>query len=284
VMYGGLGGHGPGSTSTNDGALVTIDQSTGGVTVVGHPSGVARLTGIAVDTSGALFGSTIGAIPFPPPPQPSTSTLIRINPTTGALLSTVGPITDGPGGPAISIADLAEQPGTGKLFGVLSPISGSTTLGNVYSINKLTGVATLIGSTGHFFDSIAFAPNGSLYATAADLGSQGAEINPLLLKLNPSNAKVISSVKTDAFYGALGVRPTDGQIFAGNGDGAQIFTLDTATGAATPLPQTTGTNFVGDIDFASRSAAVPLPTAVLGALPTMLVLLVARRRIRRLVQ
>lgn len=277
AMYGGLGGHGPGADSTNDGALVRIDQSTGDVSVVGHPSGVARLTGIAFDPSGALYGSTLGAIPFPPPPQPSTSELIRINPNTGALASTIGPITEGAGGPAISIADLATQPGTGTLFGVRAPVGAETGLGNVYTINKSTGVASLVGSTGHFFDSIAFAPDGKLYATAADLGPMGAEINPALLTLDPADAHVLSSVPTSGFYGALGVRPTDGTIFAGNGDGAQLFTLDPATGTATALPHTTGTDFVGDIDFApSRPAAVPLPPAVWTGLATLLALIAAR--------
>jgi sugar lactone lactonase YvrE len=275
AMYGGLGGHGPGSDSTDDGALVRIDQTTGDVSVIGHPTGVARLTGIAFDPGGALYGSTLGAIPFPPPPQPSTSDLIRINPGTGALISTIGPITDGAGGPAISIADLAAQPGTGRLFGVRAPVGGETGLGDVYTIDKSTGVASLVGSTGHFFDSIAFAPDGTLYATAADLGPMGAEINPVLLKVDPADGHVLSSVATKGFYGALGVRPSDGTIFAGNGDGAQIFTLDPATGEATALPHTTGTHFVGDIDFAtSRPAAVPLPPAMWTGSATLLALLV----------
>lgn len=282
VMYGGLGGHGPNSNSTNDGALVTINQSTGDVSVVGHPSGVARLTGIAFDSSGALFGSTLGAIPFPPPPQPSTSSLIQVNPDTGAMVTTIGAITDGAGGPAISIADLAAQPGTGTLYGVRSPVGGQTGLGDIYTINKKTGVATLVGSTGHFFDSIAFAPSGTLYVTAADFGPMGAEINPVLLTVDPSNAHVLSSVSTSAFFGALGVRPSDGTIFAGNGDGAQIFTLNPATGAATALPHTTGTNFVGDIDFRSQAAAIPLPPAALPALAMLLALLAARGVMRAL--
>src|SRR6266446_3668286 len=71
VLYGGLGGRAISSgplASQNDGALVTIDQTAGTTALVGHPSGVARLTGIAFDPSGNLFGSTLGAIPFPPPP------------------------------------------------------------------------------------------------------------------------------------------------------------------------------------------------------------------------
>jgi hypothetical protein len=261
VMYGGLGGHGPGSTSTNDGSLVTIDQTTGDVTVVGHPTGVARLTGIAFDSGGALYGSTLGSIPFPPPPAKSTSSLIRINPNTGALESTVGPITDGAGGAAISIADLAIQPGTGTLFGVRAPVDGLGGQGNLYTINQNTGVATLVGATGHFFGSIAFAPSGALYMSAADFGPGGAEINTKLLTLDPSNASVKSSVTTDAFFGALGVRPSDGVIFAGNGDGSQMFTVNASTGAATALSHATGTNFVGDVDFRAAPRAVPLPSA-----------------------
>ncbi|MGH7194469.1 MAG: hypothetical protein ACREJM_13200, partial [Candidatus Saccharimonadales bacterium] len=87
VLYGGLGGHAVGSgptASANDVSLVTIDQSAGTTTLVGHPDNVARLSGLAFDATGNLFGSTLGAIPFPPPPAVTTSTLIRIDPNTGA--------------------------------------------------------------------------------------------------------------------------------------------------------------------------------------------------------
>ncbi|HSV13374.1 MAG TPA: hypothetical protein VLI90_03900 [Tepidisphaeraceae bacterium] len=272
VMFGGLGGHGPGSNSTNDGSLVTIDQTTGDVTVVGHPAGVARLTGITFDSSGALFGSTLGSIPFPPPPAKSTSSLIQINPATGAIESTIGSITDGAGGAAISIADLAAQPGTGTLFGIRSPVDGLGGQGNLYTINKSTGVAKLVGATGRFFASIAFAPNGTLYMTGADLGPNGAEVNPQLLTLDPANAKVKTSVTTDGFFGALGVRPGDGAIFAGNGDGSQIFTLNAGTGAATALSHNTGTNFVGDLDFRPATNAIPLPPALWSGIIGMIAL------------
>lgn len=269
VMYGGNGGHAGGQpASTNDGSLVILDQTTGTVTsVVGHPDNVARLTGIAFDSGGSLYGSTLGAIPFPPPPGPSTSDLIRINPDTGALISTVGAITEGAAGPAISMADLAIQPGTDTLYGIRAPVDGLGGAGRLYTINKRTGVATLVGDTGHFFGSIAFAPNGTLYALTADLGAQGAEINPALLTLNASNGAVLNTVTADAFYGAFGIRP-DATLFVGNGDESQLFTMNPLTGVTTALSGTTGTNFVGDIDFRNVSAAaIPLPPAVLLALP-----------------
>ena len=72
---------------------------------------LARLSGLAFDSTGALYASTVrGDAP------PITSTLIRIDPDTGALIAAIGPITDGPGGPAIAISDLAVQPATGTPF------------------------------------------------------------------------------------------------------------------------------------------------------------------------
>src|SRR6185437_10904147 len=105
--------------SINNGWLVTIDQSTGAVSPIGHPDGVARLSGIVFAESDLLYGSTLGGGGFPDfPPQPNTSHLIQINPASGALVSDIGQITDGIGGPVIAIADLAIQPGTGLLYGI----------------------------------------------------------------------------------------------------------------------------------------------------------------------
>ena len=61
TLYGGLGGHGVSSgpqASTNDGALVIVSQTDGSTTLVGHPAGVARISGLAFGLDGALFGAT----------------------------------------------------------------------------------------------------------------------------------------------------------------------------------------------------------------------------------
>jgi hypothetical protein len=246
AMYGGLGGHANGD-STDDGSLAIINQSTGAVTVVGHPAGVSRLSGISFDLSGNLFGVTQGAFPFPPVTPPSDSHLVQINPNTGALISNIGAVTAN--NVAINIADLATQPGTGTLFGVRGPNDGGNGQGMLYSINRTTGVATLIGDTSSFFDSIAFAPDGTLYLIAADLDfGTGNIINPRLETLNPANAGLLTSVGLAQYYGAFGIRPSDGVLFAGNGDQGQLFTLDPSTGAQT-LVGNTGRTFVGDIDF-----------------------------------
>jgi hypothetical protein len=234
--------------------LSVVNQTTGAVAVVGHPAGVARISGLTFGLDGSLFGATQIAGGFPPPPGPmGGSNLIRLDPSTGALLSSVL-ITDGSNG--LSIADLAVQPVTGLLYGIRSPQDGLNGQGNLYTINSATGFATLVGATGDFFGSIAFAPNGTLYMSAADLDfATDTTVNIALKTLNPANAATLSSIPVNDFYGALGIRE-DSVIFAGTGDRAQLFTINPTTGNAT-LVGTTGTNFVGDLAF----APVPEPGA-----------------------
>jgi hypothetical protein len=247
VMYGGNGGHGNGD-SINDGWLVTIDQTTGAVTPTGHPAGVARISGLAFDLTGALFATTLGGGGFPPPPGPNTtSNLLLINPVTGAIITNIGQVKD-TSGTGISIADLAVQPGTGLLYGIRGPGDQLGGQGRLYTINKTTGVATLVGDTGNFFGSIAFAPSGTLYMSAANLDASDNIVIVGLKTLNPANAATLSTVTTLDFFGALGVRPTDGVIFGGTGDFHQLFRINPMTGAETLIGDT-GRNFVGDIAF-----------------------------------
>jgi hypothetical protein len=89
----------------------------------------------------------------------------------------------------------------------------------------------------------------------------GQDINVRLSTLNPSNAATLSFVPTADFFGALGVRPTDGAIFGGTGDAHQLFRINPATGAET-LVGDTGLNFVGDLAFVS--VPEPATLALLG--------------------
>lgn len=271
VLYGGLGGHNNGD-STNDGALAFVNQTTGAVSVIG-PTGVPRISGLAFDSTGALFAASQTAGGFPPPPAPvSPSLLLRLNPITGAQLYSV-PITDG--GVPISIADLAVQPGTGALFGIRGPADQLNGQGQLYTINKTTGVATLLGNTGDFFASIAFAPNGTLYMTSADLGMMGQDVNIALKTINPTNAATLTTVPLNHFFGALGIRPEDGAIFGGTGDHAELFTINPTTGAET-LIGSTGRNFVGDLAFAPIPEPASFALIAFGGLGLVLL----RKRVR----
>src|SRR5205085_10638308 len=137
-----------------------------------HPADtppITRLPGLAFEPAGNLYAATLTpAGGFPPPSGPRTSNLVALNPSNGALISSI-PIVKGAGGPALSIADLAVQPGTNTLFGITNPDGPAGGPGELYSINPGTGVGTFIGNTGFFFNSIAFSPNGTLYAAVANL-------------------------------------------------------------------------------------------------------------------
>ncbi len=273
TLYGGLGGHNNGD-STNDGALALVDQSTGAVTVIGHPAGVSRISGLAFDQNGNLFAATQPSGGFPPPPGPTgSSSLLRLNPANGAILSSV-PVSDGVN--QISIADLAVQPGTGTLFGIRSPQDQLGGPGLLYTINKNSGLATLVGNTGDFFGSIAFAPNGTLYMSSADLDFTTDNLTNIGLKtLNPANAATLTFVPTVDFFGALDVRPEDGALFGGTGDQHQLFRINPATGAETLIGDT-GATFVGDLAF----QAVPEPVT-LGLIGSGLLAIALYTRIRR---
>src|SRR5207245_6410828 len=85
VMYGSLGGHNNGD-SQDDGSLALVNPVTAAVTVIGHPKDVAHLTGIAFESTGRLFASTLDFGLFPPPVLfPRTSELLLLDRNTGAL-------------------------------------------------------------------------------------------------------------------------------------------------------------------------------------------------------
>jgi sugar lactone lactonase YvrE len=238
TLYGGNGNDG------NAGALVTIDPATGQGTLVGTPAPGKALSGLAFRSNTDLFASTVAGFG-------GTSTLIRINPDTGALIATVGPITVG--GVPISIGDLSFQPGTGVLYGLRSNEDPAKLGGRLYTIDTTTGVATLVGSTGAVVGGgIAFAPDGTLYQTTILNGA------PVLNTLNPSTGAVIKSVPDSLFFDSLGISP-DGTLFASDG-GATIYNINPITGALTFIGFT-GTGHPSDLDF-RPAVAVPEPSAL----------------------
>jgi hypothetical protein len=122
------------------------------------------------------------------------------------------------------------------------------------------------------FASIAFAPNGTLYASLA--GFEGGPINPILATLNPLTGAILTSVPTADFFGSLGIRPTDGVIFGGTGDSGDIFIISSS--GAEALVGNTGLNFAGDLAF----QPVPEPTTFM-LIGTGVVAIIRRRAVMR---
>ena len=110
-----------GNNTTNRGALVTINQTNGIGTVVGTPVANVGLPGLAFHPDGRLFAVTLTNL--------TPSTLIQVNPDTGALITSIGAITDN--GTPISIGDLSFQPGTGGRADLLAT-GGDIPAGHAY--------------------------------------------------------------------------------------------------------------------------------------------------------
>ncbi len=234
-MYGVVGNGSP----TNQGALLVVDQATGQGTLIGDLVTPGGLTGVAFTSTGEVFASTIAG-------SGSTSTLLRLDPGNGSLVALVGPITDGPGGPAISIGDLATQPGTDVLFAIRSNAATGGGGGLLYTIDPSTAVATLVGDTQtHAGLGLAFAPDGTLYKTSF--------VNDATLDtLDPTTAQVIASVPTASSIPIDGLagRPGDGLLFGTSAflQPGEIYSIDPATGTTTFVGLTLAGR-VSDLDF-----------------------------------
>ncbi len=230
-----IGVEGNGSPGT-PGALNIVDQNDGSLTFVGDPITPRGLSGVAIDSSGTVFGSVVGGN--------NPSDLVIIDPDNGNLLSTVGTITDAAGA-QFSIGDLAVQPGTDVLFGIRSNSDLAGLGGILYTIDTSNAQATLIGDTGTGVNGgLGFAPDGTLYVAPAGLG--------VLTTLDPSNANVLTTtvLSQSLSLDGLGVR-SDGTIFGTAGRAFEpthvIVTIDPDTGNVNTL----GSNEakISDLDF-----------------------------------
>jgi hypothetical protein len=213
ILFGGIGF----GSSANRGRVMTINETTGaGALLTGPGAGsAAGLNGLAFDLSGALYGSAIGNPVFADPTI-DDPTLVRLNPATGELLSAV-PITFA--GNPLEVLDLASEPGTGVLYGTsfTSSIPGTS----IYTIDKSSGEATLVGATGAIGVTLAFAPDATLYMSSATFSAEGAQTGSFLHTVSPVTGAILSTVAIAPLpsgnlmhIGGLSVRPTDGALFA----------------------------------------------------------------------
>lgn len=272
VLFGGTSGD-------SGGELGTVNQANADFTLIGDPTANGPLVAIAINSAGEMFGSNNAGGSS----MGSRGVLIRINPATGQLLDTVGPIVDSADQLGLTVTDFTFQPGTDILFGITSS-SGDSKEGNLYTIDTTTGIATLVGETGLERGGLAFAPDGTLY-----LATVGDGDPPVIAQINPASAAVIGTPQTmtDGMDG-LAVRPTDGVIFGTEADSDDLDTIDPTNGALTFIGSDDADDFLASLTFGPpRAGVAPVPAlSQIGLVALMVALLaggsiVLARRSRR---
>jgi hypothetical protein len=215
------------------GELYILNPANGGLVQDVGPTNDAGaqnypITGLAFNPlTGVLYGSTGNA-------GATDATLVTINPLTG-LVTVVGAFNAGPvnsGGTPSTMADLAFD-STGALYGVAS-IGGP----NLYSINTVTGQATLVGANGAATSTtgggLAISPTNVFYGTPTStrFGTYNSGTGVYTNIANPTKP-------AGGAYAALAF-DSNGVLFGLNlGSGAppptHLVTIDPATGAVTDL-------------------------------------------------
>jgi hypothetical protein len=111
---------------------------------VGNPTTSGGITGLAFDNSTGTSGSLWGSQGFG---FNTTSTLIKINPNTGALINDVSAIHTNAGdvaGSSISIDDLAFNSTNNTLYAITSDAAApGGPVDGIYTVHTGTGLATL---------------------------------------------------------------------------------------------------------------------------------------------
>ena len=251
IVAGGLIGGIAFTSPFNDGAIVSIDQTSGVGDVLSNYFPFTGVSGMAVLANGKTYVTTVGIV---------GGTLYEIDPATGlpVLILSHGPqgvaLTNSVTNAPVNIYDLAVQPLTNVIFG----IGGSGNTGNLYRIDPASGKATLVGDTtlgGSSPGGLAFDREGTLYLTSLSGGTGKLHV------IDPLDASIINTVAI-TYSGAipnttlvdgLTVRPEDNLLFASLQANQQVVTI-LPTGVMTSLTNTTGVGSAGDLAFLA-----PLP-------------------------
>jgi hypothetical protein len=157
------------------------------------------------------------------------SNLYTLNPATGGTISTVGPI-------GFAVTGLAVHPVSGVLYGSVgrqSPVSP----GSLITIDKVTGLGTLVGSfgvPGHTMADLAFTSDGTLYGWA-----EPGRDTLHTIDLTTGQATQVG----ESGIGTLGsglAATAQAFFLAGDGAGGRLYGIDRTTGRATAVRFSSG--------------------------------------------
>lgn len=191
----------PSDTSSGEGgpgSLIVVDDSTAAGIRVTNPvtNDGTGYGGLAFDSLGNLwatigkddsgFGVTL------------SSTITQINPIDGTIVAGTDKAVRDIDGNAVGIIDLALQPDTDTIFGV----NTTTFFGPqpcdicIFTIDKTTGIATSLGkpmqgTNAIDLDTLAFAPDGTLYGTGTIRGDRTSTFR--LYTIDPITGDVVGT-------------------------------------------------------------------------------------------
>jgi hypothetical protein len=162
--------------------------------------------------------------------NPSTN-LYLLDPASGAVLQTVGPIGFG-------VTGLAVDPSTGTLYGVTGA-RDATNPGFLITVNKTTGAGTPVGDllpgTTSAVADITFTPDATLFGW-----SEGSDD---LVTINKATgaATVVGESGISTAGSGLASNAAGVLFFAGDRDNGELSTVDRTTGAVTTVATMNGT-------------------------------------------
>jgi hypothetical protein len=232
-------GSGRGSTPV-PGRLMVLDDTRGALVSWSGPLPPSGLSGLAFDAAGNLWGTTVpaGGSGVASGTTPVASHLLRLDPDTGAVLSSSGPfqVAGGSGG-GLDLQDLAFRPADGKLYALGH--GGST--GNLYRLDRAAQSATLVASGLPFAASGLAAGLDGRLDVLVPLAGSGAN----LLVIEPSDGQVVATLALAGTIGGTGppaevggfvLRPGTGTfVLSSVADGAELYVLDPAARTIQPL-------------------------------------------------
>lgn len=186
------------------GSIYEIDPTTGQAILIG-PTGFTKTKSLACDNSRMLYSIVESSFGVP-------SALIRIDPQSGAG-TFVTALTPQPTVNCLAFSS------ANQLFAATIGTNTAHTDG-LATMNAVTGAETFIGDTQDGFDSLAFAPDGTLY----EWGLRGlTTVDTATGVATPVNAAFGGGL----FMQSLAFAP-DGRLFST--DGNRLFTIDVHTG------------------------------------------------------
>jgi hypothetical protein len=153
--------------------------------------------------------------------NPATNLYI-LDPTTGGIVTTVGPI-------GFAVTGLATHPTTGILYATTANAS-PTSPGALIAINTTTGAGVLIGDlhpTNQTAADITFGADGTLYGWL-----EANDDDLVTIDLTTGAATIVGNAGLSTAGGGLAGSSNPLLLF-GEGDGGCMDTIDTGTGAAT---------------------------------------------------